>query len=77
MNKMFYQPLNSKIEYFDKCFKITNLLLMTSTTVFTMLTFIYLKELSESLQHADFSSIEETFEYLKECIINAHICDPG
>ena len=72
---MFYQALNSKIECFDKCVKVTKLLLMTSTAVCSMLTFVYLKELSEGLENADFNSIETTFEELKECIVRAHICN--
>ena len=72
---MFYQALNSKIECFDKCVKMTEIFLLTSTAVFTMLTFMYLKELSEGLENANFGSIETTFEELKECIIRAHICN--
>ena len=74
---MFYQALNSNIECFNKCVKITKLLLLTGTAIFNMLTFIYIKELSEALQDANFGSVEETFEELKECIVRAHICDIG
>ena len=74
---MFYQALNSNIECFNKCVKVTKLLLMASTAICSMLTFVYIKELSESLQDANFGSVEETFEDLRECIIRAHICDIG
>ena len=74
---MFYQALNSNIECFNKCVKITKLLLLTGTAIFNMLTFIYIKELSEALQNANFGEIEETFEELKECIVRAHICNIG
>ena len=72
---MFYQMLNSKIECFDKCVKVTEIFLLSSTTVFTMLTFLYLKEMSETLQHENFGSIEDTFEELKECITRSGICN--
>ena len=71
---MFYQALNSKIECFDKCIKVTEIFLLSSTTVFTMLTFVYLKEMTDVLRNVDFNSIEDTFDDLKECIIKSGIC---
>ena len=71
---MFYQALNSKIECFNKCVKITKLLLMTSTSVFSMLTFIYLEKLVEELKNTDFESVVETFKEFRECVARSHIC---
>lgn len=71
---MFYQALNSKIECFDKCIKVTEIFLLSSTTVFTMLTFVYLKEMTDVLRNVDFNIIEDTFDDLKECIIKSGIC---
>lgn len=72
---MFYQALNSKIECFDKCIKVTEIFLLSSTTVFTMLTFVYLKEMTDVLRNVDFSIIEDTVDDLKECIIKSGICN--
>ena len=66
--------LNSKIECFDKCIKITEIFLLTGTTVFTMLTFMYLKDMTEALRNANFDSVEKTFEELKECITKSGLC---
>mgnify|MGYP006426325435 CR=1 FL=1 len=71
---MFYQALNSKIECFDKCIKATEIFLLSSTTVFTILTFVYLKEMTDVLRNVDFNSIEDTFDDLKECITKSGIC---
>ena len=71
---MFYQALNSKIECFDKCIKVTEIFLLSSTTVFTMLTFVYLKEMTDVLRNVDFNIIEDTVDDLKECIIKSGIC---
>ncbi len=71
---MFYQALNSKIECFDKCIKVTEIFLLSSTAVFTMLTFVYLKETTDVLRNVDFNSIEDTFDDLKECITKSGIC---
>ena len=72
---MFYRALGEKkSEALDKCINISKLILMISTTTFTFLTFIYLKELVEGLEKLDFNQTFGLFQELKECIIRSHIC---
>ena len=71
---MLYQALSAKTEILDKCINISKLILMLGTTTFSLLTFIYLKELTNGLQKLDFKQTFELFHELKECIIDSHIC---
>lgn len=71
---MLYQALEPKVECFDKCTRITGLILLTTTSVFTMLTFLYMKGLVEGLEDANLKEVEQIFEQFRECVIESGIC---
>lgn len=58
----------------DRCIKVMKLLLMTVSASMSVFTFLYIKNLSDSLNDADLGNIESIFEDLKECVVKSHIC---
>lgn len=71
---MNYHILGDNKDLLDKCINISKLILMTSTTTFSFLTFYYLKQLAEGLEKLDLKQLFGIFEELRECIIESHIC---
>jgi len=71
---MSYQMLKTKSDCEDRCIKVIKLFLMTVSASMSIFTFLYIKNLSDSLDHADLGNIESIFEELKECVVKSHIC---
>lgn len=66
--------LKTKSDCEDRCIKVIKLFLMTVSASMSIFTFLYIKNLSDSLDHADLGNIESIFEELKECVVKSHIC---
>ena len=71
---MTYQMLKSGSTSEDRCIKVMKLFLMTVSASMSIFTFLYIKNLSDSLNDADLGNIESIFEDLKECVVKSHIC---
>ena len=75
---MVYHSLNMEMpaptDKCDRCLKISSLIMMTGTTVFSFLSFVYLEQLSMGLKNANLTEIVNIFTELRQCIIASHIC---
>ena len=72
---MLYQALVPKQECIDKIVNIVKLLLITTTTVSSVLTFVYIQKLATGLENAGLGEVKEIFEQLRECVLESHICE--
>lgn len=68
------EPPYPKNDKCDKCLKISTLIVMSGTTVFSFLSFVYLEQLATGLQNANLSEVVGIFSELRQCIIASHIC---
>lgn len=72
---MLYQALAPKQECIDKIVNVVKLLLITTTTVSSVLTFVYIQKLATGLENAGLGEVKEIFEQLRECVLESHICE--
>ena len=72
---MLYEALRSKSECSDKFLRVVKILLMATTAISSMLTFVYIQQLAIGLEKANLNEVKEIFEQLRECVIESHICN--
>lgn len=74
---MIYEPLLEVREKKGRCHycsDVTKIILSFSTTIFTFLTYRYLKAIAEGIQNSNINEVVGIFEELRECIEASGIC---
>ena len=74
---MIYEPLlevKEKKSKYRYCIDVINITLAFSTTIFTFLTYQYLKAIADGIKDSDIKEVVGIFEGLKECVEEAGFC---